>query len=276
MGDSYDDQFSLQDDTVIEDDVLSHAPDGISGERLVPLVQCENAAAASVLCNRLKHAGIPAFVQGAELTTMLSYIGTAIATVRVEVAESHLERATQLLQEDEQAAAQRTAWTCGRCDQVNEPAFELCWKCYKRRDDLDDEARPPGDEPESVEGSDPTVDRVGRERTLEDLRRSRANPYAVDADVSLGGDVSHVPASDGNAASATHQEDGFRRAYWACVIGFFALPPLLHFYSLYYLLTEARSARKRDGRTRWGYWCVLAVDLLMIGLAGGYLFRILG
>ncbi len=79
-------------------------------------------------------------IDGAETQLMLSYVGTALGGVKVEVAPEDYDRAVALLEDDESKAAIAGPWVCDRCREQNDATFELCWQCQKPRDDHDHRA----------------------------------------------------------------------------------------------------------------------------------------
>ncbi|MGB7346013.1 MAG: hypothetical protein WBD20_17480 [Pirellulaceae bacterium] len=95
---------------------------------------------AEILRTRLDAAGILSIVDGAEVASMFSNIGMALAKVQLKVAPEDYDRAVGILAEDERLRGELTAWSCVRCDEHNDASFELCWNCSKQRDDLDPQA----------------------------------------------------------------------------------------------------------------------------------------
>lgn len=86
---------------------------------------------------RLEAAGIHAVILGAEAGVALSYFGGVVGYPQVDVSAEDFERACELLQADRQVLRQTQPWTCARCDEPNEAAFEFCWSCNKSRDAAD-------------------------------------------------------------------------------------------------------------------------------------------
>ncbi len=93
--------------------------------KLVKLMSCRDAIQAETIRNRLETAGIMAVVQGAEVGTTLSYVGVAIGYPNIEVDANDLSRARELLDADRVSLQTAGAWNCSRCDEFNEPAFEV-------------------------------------------------------------------------------------------------------------------------------------------------------
>ncbi len=105
------------------------------------LRRCYDFVEAEAIRTRLDAAGILAVINGAEAQLMLSYVGTALGGVKLEVAPEDYDRAVKLLDDDESQAAILGPWICERCNEQNEATFELCWKCQKPRDEEDRRGR---------------------------------------------------------------------------------------------------------------------------------------
>ncbi len=212
-----------------------------------------NPDEAEIIKSRLEAEGICAVVSGGEAGTMLSHIGTAAVNVRVEVAPEDLQRANEVLEEDERQRASRTAWTCGRCDEYNEPMFDLCWACGKRRAD-DDLLKSPDDTPVNAPLPDPAtflVDHAGTEVRPSD------NPYSPP--VSTGG-VNAGRMLDGRrpvpSSDSLSQQDQDRltelvaRIFRGAVVGAVIFPPLVALYVISRLMFEVPREAYRDPRLK--------------------------
>ena len=121
----------------------------MSEDKLVTIRRCGPVWEAEMLRDRLEAAGIRAFVQGAETNRSLSYVGVALGGVKVQVAASEVAAAEQVLSDDERQRTTAGNWQCPRCDEINEPAFDVCWKCSMPR------AEALESQPDSLERSDP-------------------------------------------------------------------------------------------------------------------------
>jgi hypothetical protein len=102
--------------------------------KLVTLLKCAQAWEAEIVRDRLMAAGIQAFVQGSESATSLSYVGTALGGVKVQVPEDAVDHARRLMAEDERQRATAGPWNCPRCGEPNEAAFDFCYSCSMPRD----------------------------------------------------------------------------------------------------------------------------------------------
>lgn len=118
-------------------------------KNLKTLRRCFNFVEAESIRTRLDAAGILAVINGAESNRMLSYVGTALGGVQLEVAPEDYDRAVQLLEDDEIKSAAAGPWVCQACREQNEATFELCWNCQKLRDQADHH----GDLDEAVEAA---------------------------------------------------------------------------------------------------------------------------
>ena len=96
---------------------------------LVTLRRCSQVWEAEILRDRLESAGFSAFVQGAESGRSLSYVGLALGGVLVQVPQHELEQAEDLLASDARQREQQVGWTCPRCGEPNEAAFDFCYSC---------------------------------------------------------------------------------------------------------------------------------------------------
>ena len=105
--------------------------------RRVTVRRCHSVMEAETVRIRLEAAGIHAIILGAEAGVALSYFGGAVGYPQVEVPAEDFERASELLQADQQVLRQAQPWSCARCDEPNEAAFEFCWSCNKSRDAAD-------------------------------------------------------------------------------------------------------------------------------------------
>lgn len=226
-----------------------------------------NAVEAEILRTRLDAAGILAVVNGGEVATMLSHIGSAVVGVRVEVAPEDFERAAEILREDEIDRAERSAWECGRCDERNEPLFDLCWSCGKSRDESDPSR--PAYEMETV------VRRESGPLVVADQRSPPApskNPYAP------------VLLSTDNRGCPLHREDqehdpevveAVSRIFRGAVISIFILPPLLSIYVICNLIFRVPRSAYHEPRlyrrlvASW-FLCLVSFGFAAVVLASFY------
>ena len=192
----------------------------------------ENPHHAEILRTRLDAAGILSVINGAEVATMLSHIGTAVAKVRLEVAPEDFERAQEILHQDEQQRADKTDWNCGRCDEANDASFDLCWSCSKQRDDADGSAKPVT---EQGLPSDPFV--LTSDATQPASVLNATNPYAP-----TSGRLDRPPRRgqsivDGELSDEPSEELSrlVSRTFVGAIFSPLLLPPLISVYVLYLL-----------------------------------------
>jgi len=193
--------------------------------------------------------GIMAFVEGANVSTMLSYVGPALGGVRLLVRAGDVQRAKQVV--DNLQAERRsvgTPWYCGVCHESLDASFEVCWKCGGIRADVE---RPL---PEAIDGdhanSTQTLRTIGdplSQRTRDENQSASALPV----------DVVNVEA-----------EELCLRAWRSALFGLVTLPVVLHVYSLYLLLCAARLTSRFSEQGHRRFNGALAIDLIVAILVG--------
>ena len=214
-------------------------------QKLVTVAKCLQFWEAEILSERLRNAGILAFVQGAEANLNLSYVGTALGGVRVQVPESELEVARRVIQEDEQQRQTAGAWRCPRCGEPNEASFDFCYSCSKARDTS-------GARDSSSDGVDePTLD---------------ANPYRSPAivDETVAREEAKAPIFEvGNVdfAMAKHWLDYGKRAV---IIGMILPFPPLHVLSIYCTVRARRVGAQKISELRWTLYWVELLNTFML------------
>lgn len=187
-----------------------------------------NPMEAEIVRARLDAAGILAVVNGGEVGTMLSHIGSAAVSIRVEVAPEDFEQAEAILREDELERSQRQPWVCSRCDERNEPLFDMCWSCSKQRSESDPQAVPEETRSISIEEPEPMLGQAPVSR-----RPSSDNPYAPTLTLATGGGrgLDALPAEPDEQLVET-----VARVFRGAVIGTVLLPPLVTFYVICVLI----------------------------------------
>jgi hypothetical protein len=212
--------------------------------------------------NWLETEGVTAGVEGGNVNTALSHVGSALSGVRLLVAEQDYARARELLVRYGEKNSLRTSWYCGECQETNEPSFDLCWSCGKVREEVD--APFPAAEAEPVVASDFTEIRVA------DIpaKIESNNPYQPP----LISEPAIPSRLDRPLDGLTEQmEQTIQRAWRASVIGFFIpiIPvPVLQFYSIWLLLgidLEVPISQKAKRQFRWA-WSLNIFLILLICL----------
>lgn len=127
-----------------------------------------NSQEAAIAKGILNDHGIPAFTQGDSSATTMSYFGSAIGGVNLQVPASLHEKAAEILDEQLESGEDVPKWNCPECGAVVDAGFAVCWDCstpYSERDAADAEwdAGPPAAEPEPDEVVEfPEDEKVGR------------------------------------------------------------------------------------------------------------------
>jgi len=200
--------------------------------------ECADMFLAQTLRNRLATEGIQSIVTGTDPVTALSFGGAGTnRLVRVEVAEKDYLRAAEILQADQWLRDTATAWICSRCDEQNEPTFEVCWSCNKKRDRADAPGRAVSDFDSHELEPDFKSDTVTVANDQAVLPRSE-NPYAPPVLIDRGG--RSAAASQRLIESRSERVEivkaDVRRIFYASIMGLLFFPPLPNCYSLYLTL----------------------------------------
>lgn len=213
--------------------------------------------------NWLETEGVLAGVEGGNVNTALSHVGSALFGVRLLVAEKDYDRARELLVRYGERDPLRTSWYCGDCKETNEPGFDLCWSCGKSREEVD--ASFPAAQTEAVEASDLN------EISVADIREriESNNPYQPPL---ISGPA--IPARTDRPLDGLTElmEQTIQRAWRASVIGLFIpfIPiPVLQIYSVLLLLRidpEVPISQKAKQQFRWA-WTLNILLILFICLA---------
>lgn len=228
--------------------------------RLVVVCECADSIEAETIRIRLDAADIRAIVTGTDSATALGLGGAGtMRLVRVEVDAADLDRARQLLRDDELKLQQAGPWVCSRCGEQNEAAFEVCWSCSKPRTGEDQQGRideavrsDDKDEFESpLSGDPPDTARLDED----------ANPYrpvlmAADEGRAVSSNDHYSERMDPLAAESRASDA--TRCFRAAVVGVFVFPPLIGFYSLYLLLSiHGNAYRDKQSRSKLIIaWCI--------------------
>lgn len=177
--------------------------------------------------------------------------------VRVEVAETDRERATQILEEDEQRMAGATNWICGRCDEKNDRTFDLCWSCSKRRSASDasfDDENLDGESDEEP-SADASLGPLLLESEVSQREVDDGNPYRPPSLTGIARPTESNRKTVEFDESLDHQ---VRRAWMSAIMGVMILPPLLSLYSVYLCMGVMPSAKSHAHlRTRLVVACII-------------------
>lgn len=95
---------------------------------MVRLTQAPNIAIATLWCDLLREAGMPATVQRQHLGAAAGHLPPPECLPEVWLThEEHAERARELLRALERLPQRR--WHCPACGERVEGGFEQCWNC---------------------------------------------------------------------------------------------------------------------------------------------------
>ncbi len=109
---------------------------------------------ADLARNRLVAAGIQAFTADDQTVGWLWHLGTALQGIKVQVAESDLARAIEVLDYPAGLPAEAEPiepWACPKCGVQVEGDFEVCWGCGTTADGIEDLDFQPASIPAPVE-----------------------------------------------------------------------------------------------------------------------------
>jgi len=241
-------------------------------DELVKLVSCRDVIEAETIRIRLESAGIAAVVQGGEVATTLSYMGAAVGYPKVEVPEQDFQRAVAILDDDRIAVATAGAWTCTRCGEHNEPAFDVCWSCNKTRSSDD---APASSEPidQFERQTKPTHASLfaPSSSAQSSPAESHKNPYRpiAWANDQLGSqDVTPVelPLTRG---SLEEEKREVNRALLAAIAGIIFPIALFTLYSLILLLRLGSTAQAISLRTNAKFYTSWAINLIVVAVSVG-------
>ncbi len=258
----------FQDADSLEVDTASPAIPGSNYRGpMVSVREYADAFSAETIRIRLAAAGIRSIVTGTDAAVALSMGGAGTdRLVRIEVAPADYQRAIDLLAADEKLIQSAGPWICSRCEEQNEPAFEVCWSCNKRRSEDDATGRLDPNHGESVVSALDAGDFIGETST--DPIAVSANPYQPPNPISDSLDhptALPIDRCDGEFELDEPIEVLVKRAYLSSIVGVLVFPPLLNFYSLYVTLTIPTTAY-RDARARRKLIFAWVVNVLAIPL----------
>ncbi|MGF1724450.1 DUF2007 domain-containing protein [Photobacterium nomapromontoriensis] len=90
-----------------------------------------NSLEAHSLKGMLESDNIEVMLRGEGLGAAAGELPTNVMEVEIWVRQSQLRLARQLL--DHYELADSPTWSCRRCGEDNDGAFELCWQCGQER-----------------------------------------------------------------------------------------------------------------------------------------------
>lgn len=182
----------------------------------------------------LEENGIRAYVEGAEVNTTLSYVGSALGGVKLFVASGDVDQAREVLDNLKSSSDESAeAWFCGDCEEIIEAGFDICWSCGEPRSAVE------GTRPEPLVSANETVETTEEVNYADDeTPTARAgdssNPYRPTTN------MQRAPEEPSPIPADVEVEEILVRAWRASVIGILILPFVLHVYSMYLLIRAAR------------------------------------
>lgn len=221
---------------------------GFAGD-LVTVAIYPNEQEASIAEATLAEEGINAFLLGDHTATMLSYVGSALGGVQLQVATGDAERARHLLQEDSDndEPLPTRPWTCAGCGETVDAGFAVCWSCGGTVARVEDEG-------DAVAPEEPRAKKLEAELNLD---------LEAPLDDEIGADDT-APETEGDKIAT--------RAWRAAAfgIGFF---PLL-FYAFVLVLEASRMDLSPRGTRRfYGAMGVIALMFIIFWLVTQSIYR---
>lgn len=240
----------------------------VGGHKLIQVDSFFDGLAAQQAQNWLNQEGIPAFVEGANANSAL-YVGSALAGVKLLVAKEDQERARIVLRQYHSVLPDRTTWYCGECEEFNEPSFDLCWSCSKKREEV--EAPAPL---KNLRHNSETADDEPAESTLSvaDIPRliESGNPYQP-PQIMLPAKQYQKPQLDDETEEIEKAEEVIQRAWRASILGLgLVFPiPILNTYSVMLLAGVDRKVPiSTKSQRQFKLACLINLILVLaIGLA---------
>jgi hypothetical protein len=233
--------------------------------RLVTIARFAHAAEAHAARNRLERAGILAVVSDETVANLLSYIGSAVGGVRLQVGASDAQRAGEVLlglADHELPDDLKGYWRCRDCQQIVDPGFDVCWSCSRSRDEVADPDFRPSLAVLADEMDDESAERPPCFELLQPSHESKGvdgrNPYAPSG---IPSDA--APRRGLTIAPLTNRDELAIRAWRASVLGLFLLPPLLHLYSMYLLVRASLGGGELSRRANRRFYGALLINLLV-------------
>lgn len=194
--------------------------------RLVTIARFASSPEAGWHCSRLEAAGTKAAVQGGASREMLSYYGTAVADIQLQVAEQDAAQAREILgisdgrqapSEISEPDASPETWACPRCGNRVEDGFEICWSCGTA---FDEEPRPAA---------------ASKRETIACPLCGADVPTTCDECPKCGElldqDSDDFACPDAEIPEPDVVEKTLNRAWRSAILGIALLPPILNIYS---------------------------------------------
>ena len=233
---------------------------------LLPLAYFGSVIEADQVRAMLERHEIPTRIDGEAAGNVLAMM-PALTRVQLLVRRDDLARAQQLLREFENRLDQPgEPWYCGRCEEIIEGGFEVCWSCGGDRDEV--AALVPRFD---FSHKTPTVK---LERDPEQEANPYASPLAREEEV-----TGYATEGDEIAAGKKYPqtlEEVVAAAYRASIIGFFFFPIVMQTYSVYLLYWGATQQESLSPLDRRRFALASVLNILGLVIWGYIVFRLIG
>lgn len=199
----------------------------VLNDEMVTIATYASPQEASIPHGALIEEGIAAYLANEETANTLSYVGSAVGGVQLQVRREDAQRAADFLAQihGDEPSATTPAWVCPNCEAEVDAGFEVCWSCGKLTDLDSNQA-----ETLPFEKSEP--------------------PIALQ------------PATDDSQESEKAGDETARRAWFSAVLGA-VFPPLLIYSLIMIFLTSGKELSLKG--TRRFYGAMILTALLIIG-----------
>lgn len=206
----------------------------MSNRGLTFLAECQTEFEAAIMRSTLERNGVECYLTNTATATALSYVGTAIGGTQIHVFEDDLSLARKLTEKPPYDSLDTTEWYCTLCEEEQEAAFDVCWKCGRSR----------------ASG--------GRTISLDDKLASEP------AERELSVDHSELAKLERDVV----------RAWRASLFGVVSLPVLLHLYSAFLLIAVGLTGEKLPLKTKKMFWSAAIIDLAVFVIVVGLILRL--
>jgi hypothetical protein len=220
---------------------------------LYRLANYGDAFEAEHVCSVLQEHGIDAFVDGANASSMMSHVGSALGGVSLFVRLEDKELADSVVQSLEESHEYSAPWFCANCSVEVDGHFQVCWSCSNARAEVE------GAFPETAQ---PVDAHLGNDESVKEITElstdDKMNPYIAPRSVS-DGKVSEDPSVESPTNSVA--EKWALNAFRASIISVF-LPLIANAYSMYLLFRAGGFRLSQTGKAR--FWAALVINVFVL------------
>ena len=206
----------------------------MSNRGLTFLAECQTEFEAAIMRSTLERNGVECYLTNTATATALSYVGTAIGGTQIHVFEDDLSLARKLTEKPPYDSLDTTEWYCTLCEEEQEAAFDVCWKCGRSR--------------------------ASGGRTISSDDKLASEP----AERELSVDLSELAKLERDVV----------RAWRASLFGVVSLPVLLHLYSAFLLIAVGLTGEKLPLKTKKMFWSAAIIDLAVFVIVVGLILRL--